>query len=72
MPTPFDLTDRVVPVTGGSRGARTRDAVGPAQCGADVIIASRNFESCVATAEEIEKATASTTMPDPLRVGRWD
>ena len=47
----FDLTDRVVLVTGGSRGLGREMAFAAAQCGADVVIASRKMESCEATAE---------------------
>ena len=39
----FDLTDRVVLVTGGSRGLGREMAFAAAQCGADVIIASRKL-----------------------------
>jgi NAD(P)-dependent dehydrogenase (short-subunit alcohol dehydrogenase family) len=68
----FDLTDRVVLITGGSRGLGREMAFGAARCGADVIIASRNYETCVATSEEIEKATGRTAMPYQVHVGRWD
>ena len=50
----FDLTDRVVLVTGGSRGLGREIAFAAARCGADVVIASRKFDNCVATAAEIE------------------
>src|SRR6201999_1888194 len=53
----FDLTDRVVLVTGGSRGLGREMAFAAARCGADVIIASRKYETCVETAKEIEAAT---------------
>ena len=39
----FDLTDRVVLVTGGSRGLGREMAFAAAQCGADVVIASRKL-----------------------------
>ena len=68
----FDLTDRVVLVTGGSRGLGREMAFAAAQCGADVIIASRKFESCVETANEIEAATGRTAFPYQVHVGRWD
>ena len=59
----FDLTDRVVLVTGGSRGLGREMAFAAAHCGADVIIASRKYETCVATAEEIAAATGRWTPP---------
>jgi len=68
----FDLTDRVVLVTGGSRGLGREMAFGAAQCGADVVIASRNLESCVVTAEEISASTGRTAFPYQVHIGRWD
>lgn len=68
----FDLTGRVVLVTGGSRGLGRQMALATARCGADVIIASRNYESCVATANEVEEATGRTALPYQVHVGRWD
>ena len=68
----FDLTDRVVLVTGGSRGLGREMAFGAAQCGADVVIASRNLETCVVTAEEISASTGRTAFPYQVHVGRWD
>lgn len=68
----FDLTDKVVLVTGGSRGLGREMAFGAAQCGADVVIASRNLESCVVTAEEISASTGRTAFPYQVHVGRWD
>ncbi|WAY19218.1 SDR family oxidoreductase [Mycolicibacterium fortuitum] len=68
----FDLTDRVVLVTGGSRGLGRQIATGAARCGADVVIASRNLDSCVTTAEEISAATGRAALPHQVHVGRWD
>jgi len=68
----FDLTDRVVLITGGSRGLGREMAFAAARCGADVVIASRNMDNCVATAAEIEAATARSAMPYQVHVGRWD
>ncbi|CRZ17626.1 SDR family NAD(P)-dependent oxidoreductase [Mycolicibacterium neworleansense] len=68
----FDLTDRVVLVTGGSRGLGREIAMGAARCGADVVIASRNLDSCVATADEITAATGRAAWAYQVHVGRWD
>jgi NAD(P)-dependent dehydrogenase (short-subunit alcohol dehydrogenase family) len=68
----FDLSGRVVLVTGGSRGLGREIAFGAARCGADVVIASRKYESCVHTAQEIAAATGRATMPYAVHVGRWD
>src|ERR1700758_5520823 len=67
----FDLTDRVVLVTGGSRGLGREMAFAAAKCGADVVIASRNLDSCESTAKQIEEETGRTAMPYQVHVGRW-
>ncbi len=68
----FDLTGRVVLVTGGSRGLGREIAFGAARCGADVVIASRSLETCEATAAEIAAATGRAVLPYQVHVGRWD
>lgn len=68
----FDLTGRVVLITGGSRGLGREMAFAAARCGADVVIASRKYESCVATAEEITAETGRAALPYGVHVGRWD
>jgi NAD(P)-dependent dehydrogenase (short-subunit alcohol dehydrogenase family) len=68
----FDLTDQVVLVTGGSRGLGREMAFAAAHCGADVVIASRKFDACVATAEEITAATGRAAFPYRVHVGHWD
>ncbi len=67
----FDLTDRVVLITGGSRGLGREMAFAAARCGADVVIASRKLGSCEATAAEIEAETGRAAMPYGVHVGRW-
>ncbi|MBI3214970.1 MAG: glucose 1-dehydrogenase [Mycobacterium sp.] len=68
----FDLTDKVVLVTGGSRGLGRQMAFAAARCGANVVIASRKFDACQATAAEIEAETCRTALPYAVHVGRWD
>ncbi len=68
----FDLTDRVALITGGSRGLGREMAFAAARCGADVVIASRKFDSCAATAAEIEAETGRAALPYAVHVGRWD
>ncbi|MFE7742288.1 SDR family NAD(P)-dependent oxidoreductase [Nocardia sp. NPDC057455] len=70
--TLFDLTGRVVLVTGGSRGLGREMAFGLARCGADLVIASRNYDNCAATAADIERETGSSVLPYGVHVGRWD
>lgn len=68
----FDLSGRVALITGGSRGLGKAMAFGLAQAGADVIVASRDFESCQVTAKEIEDATGRRAFPIAAHVGKWD
>jgi NAD(P)-dependent dehydrogenase (short-subunit alcohol dehydrogenase family) len=50
----FDLSGRTALVTGGGRGLGRHIAIGLAEAGADVCVASRNLESCSAMAREID------------------
>ncbi|MEU9269063.1 SDR family oxidoreductase [Streptomyces sp. NPDC048251] len=68
----FDLTGRVVLVTGGSRGLGRAMALAAARCGADVVVASRKYDICAAVSQEIEKETGRTALPYAVHVGRWD
>ncbi|MEI8000856.1 MAG: SDR family oxidoreductase [Actinomycetes bacterium] len=74
MKTPaelFDLTGKVVVVTGGSRGIGRAVAEGLAGAGADVVVASRKFDACVTAAAEIAAATGRRALPVACHVGRW-
>ena len=50
----LDMTDKVVLITGGSRGLGKAMAHGFARNGADIAIVSRKLDSCIETAKEIE------------------
>ncbi len=72
MPTNvIDMHGRKVLITGGSRGLGRAMALGFAEAGADVAIASRKLESCAATAREIE-ALGRKALPVACHVGQWD
>ncbi|OWY95906.1 Glycoside hydrolase, partial [Phytophthora megakarya] len=49
----FNVKDKVIIVTGGGRGIGKMIADGFVQNGANVYIASRNFDACQATADEL-------------------
>jgi len=51
----FDLTGKVALVVGGAGGIGKAQALGLAEAGADVIVASRNLDHLKPVAEEIEK-----------------
>jgi NAD(P)-dependent dehydrogenase (short-subunit alcohol dehydrogenase family) len=71
MDNPFDLSGKVVLVTGGSRGLGRAMVLGFAAHGDDVIIASRKFDACEAVAAEV-RAMGRKALPVAAHVGRWD
>src|SRR6476646_2226524 len=71
-PPSFDLSGKVALVTGGSRGLGREMVAGFAQAGADVVIASRDVESCRAYAQEISAATGRRAFGVGVHVGHWD
>ncbi len=54
-PQLFDLTGQTALVTGGGRGIGKSLAIGLAEAGADVVVASRKLDACERVAEIIEK-----------------
>jgi NAD(P)-dependent dehydrogenase (short-subunit alcohol dehydrogenase family) len=68
----FDLTGKVVVVTGGSRGLGKEIAAAVARQGADVVIASRKLENCEQVARDIKRETGRDVLAYGVHVGRWD
>jgi NAD(P)-dependent dehydrogenase (short-subunit alcohol dehydrogenase family) len=66
----FDLTGKVVLVTGGSRGLGYQMVRAFAEHGADVIIASRKLDACEAVAEEV-RALGRRALAVSCHVGKW-
>ena len=67
----FDLTDRIVLITGGSRGLGAAMSVALAQRGARVIIASRKLEACRDLAARIADGGGQAHAL-ACHVGHWD
>ena len=67
----IDMSGKVVVITGGSRGLGRAMALGFAEAGADLAIASRKIESCEETAREIE-ALGRKALSVACHVGYWE
>jgi NAD(P)-dependent dehydrogenase (short-subunit alcohol dehydrogenase family) len=66
----FDLTSRVVVVTGGTQGLGRAMVMAFAQCGAEVVIVSRSADSCREVAAAVREAGGRAT-GRACHVGRW-
>jgi NAD(P)-dependent dehydrogenase (short-subunit alcohol dehydrogenase family) len=66
----FDLTGKVVVVTGGSRGLGRQIATAVARQGADVVIASRKLAACEEAANDIKNETGRQAMAYGVHVGQ--
>ncbi len=67
----FDVSGKVVMITGGSRGLGRAMSIEFASRGAKVVIASRKLEECEKVAGEIE-AAGGEAMAIICHVGHWD
>jgi NAD(P)-dependent dehydrogenase (short-subunit alcohol dehydrogenase family) len=67
----LDATGKVVIVTGASKGLGRAMALGFAEAGADVVVASRKLESCEIVAGEI-RAMGRRALAISCHVGDWD
>lgn len=68
--TLFDMTDKTVLITGGSRGMGRAMAFGFAAAGADVIVTSRKLDACEAVAFEI-RSMGRKALAVACHVGKW-
>ncbi len=69
--TLFDLRSKVALVTGGSRGLGRAAALGLADAGAKLVIASRKQDACEAVAEEI-RAQGGEALACAAHMGRME
>jgi NAD(P)-dependent dehydrogenase (short-subunit alcohol dehydrogenase family) len=67
----LSATGKVVVVTGGSKGLGRAMALGFAEAGADVVVASRKVERCETVAEEV-RAMGRRALAVSCHVGDWD
>src|SRR6266853_5625449 len=67
----LEATDKIVLVTGGSKGLGRAMALGFAEAGADVVVASRKLEQCETVADEV-RAMGRRALAVSCHVGDWD
>lgn len=67
----FDFQDKVVVITGGSRGLGKAMSLAFADCRATVVIASRKMANCKELAEQIN-AAGGQAIPVCCHVGNWN
>src|SRR5262245_13370411 len=67
----IDMTGKVALITGGSRGLGKAMALGFAEAGADIIVASRRLDSCEDLARAVEKL-GRRALSYVCHVGRWN
>ena len=68
----FDLTDKIILVTGGSRGLGFEMSRAFSQAGATVVISSRKQAACDRAAELITRETGRRCLPLACHVGDWE
>lgn len=66
------VKDKVVVITGGSRGMGKAMAHGFASEGATVVIASRKLDNCVELADELSAKYEVKAMPVACNVSQWE
>ena len=70
--TLFDLTGKVVIVTGSTKGIGRAMAEGLASAGASVVVSSRKQDLCDQVAAEITASTGAEVFARACHVGEWD
>jgi NAD(P)-dependent dehydrogenase (short-subunit alcohol dehydrogenase family) len=68
----FDLTGKVVVVTGSTKGIGRAMVEGAARAGASVVVSSRKQELCDHVAAEVADATGADALGLACHVGEWD
>ena len=68
----FDLSDKVILVTGGSRGLGLAMAHAFAAAGATVVVSSRKQDGCETAAADITAASGQQCLAIACHVGDWD
>ena len=71
MARDMPLAGKVALVTGGSRGLGRQMVLAFADAGADIVVASRKFQSCKEVATEVEEK-GRRALPVACHVGHWD
>lgn len=67
----FDMRDKNVLITGGSRGLGRAMALAFAERGANLVIVSRKLENCRSVAREVE-ALGGKALAHACHLGHWD
>jgi NAD(P)-dependent dehydrogenase (short-subunit alcohol dehydrogenase family) len=68
----FDLSDKIILVTGGSRGLGLAMSHAFAAAGATVVVSSRKQDGCDAAAADIAAASGQQCLGIACHVGDWD
>ncbi|MBW0092239.1 SDR family oxidoreductase [Pseudonocardia sp. KRD-184] len=66
-----ELRDKVVVVTGGSRGMGREMVLAFAERGARVVVASRKLDNCVAVADDVRSRFGVEALPVAFNVSDW-
>jgi NAD(P)-dependent dehydrogenase (short-subunit alcohol dehydrogenase family) len=67
----FDLTDKVILVTGGTRGLGLAMVRAFAEAGASLVVSSRKAEACAEVAAAIRQESGARCIGVPCHVGDW-